>query len=61
MILLNSLSYWVEMIFWHDIRVLMTKQSGNVGLCKFQAQNAFTWGSVLENNINYILEPHLTA
>ena len=33
---------------------------GNVGLCKFQAQRAFTWGGVLENNnINYILGPHL--
>jgi hypothetical protein len=34
---------------------------GNVGLCKFQAQRAFTWGGVLENNINHILGPHLTA
>jgi len=30
-------------------------------LCKFQAQNAFTREGVLENNINYILQPHLTA
>ena len=28
-------------------------------MCKFQAQRAFTWGGVLENNINLILEPHL--
>jgi len=34
---------------------------GKVDLCKFQAQRAFTWGGVLENNINYILGPHLTA
>ena len=33
---------------------------GNVGLCKFQAQMTFTWGCVLKNNnINYILGPHL--
>jgi hypothetical protein len=25
-------------------------------MCKFQAQSAFTWRDVLENNINYILE-----
>jgi hypothetical protein len=61
MISSNSLSYWVEMVFWHGIRALMTRRSGNVGLCKFQVQRAFTWGSVLENNINHILEPHLTA
>jgi len=30
-----------------------------MNLCKFQAQKAFTWGGVLENNINYILEPYL--
>jgi len=30
-----------------------------MGLCKFQAQRAFTWKSVLENNINHILGPHL--
>jgi hypothetical protein len=34
---------------------------GKVDLCKFQAQRAFTWGGVLENNINHILGPHLTA
>jgi len=34
---------------------------GNVGQCKFQAQRAFTWGGMLENNINYILGPHLTV
>jgi hypothetical protein len=34
---------------------------GNVSLCKFQAQKAFTWGTVLDNNINYILGPHLIA
>ena len=33
---------------------------GNVSLCKFQAQKAFTWG-VLENNINHILSLHLIA
>jgi hypothetical protein len=33
----------------------------SVSLCKFQAQRAFTWGAVLENNINYILGPHLIA
>ena len=27
----------------------------DVGLCKFQAQRAFTWECVLENNINHIL------
>jgi hypothetical protein len=32
---------------------------GNVGLCKFQVQGAFTWGSVLENNINHILGLYL--
>jgi hypothetical protein len=32
----------------------------NVSLCKFQTQKAFIWGSVLENNINYILKSHLT-
>jgi hypothetical protein len=30
-------------------------------MCMFQAQRAFTWGGILENNINYILEPHLIA
>jgi hypothetical protein len=30
-------------------------------MCKFQAQKAFTWGGVFENNINYILEPHLKS
>jgi hypothetical protein len=30
-------------------------------MCKFQAQRTFTWGGVLENNINYILRSHLTA
>jgi len=34
---------------------------GNVGSCKFQVQRAFTLGDVLENNINHILDPHLTA
>jgi hypothetical protein len=34
---------------------------GNVGMCKFQAQRVFTWGGVLENNINHILGPHLTT
>jgi len=33
----------------------------NMDLCKFQAQKTFTWGGVLENNINHILESHLTA
>jgi len=28
-------------------------------MCKFQVQRAFTWGGVLENNINHILEPYL--
>jgi hypothetical protein len=32
-----------------------------VGLCKFQAQMAFNWGGVLENNINNIMGPHLTT
>jgi hypothetical protein len=32
-----------------------------MSLCKFQAQMAFTWGDVLENNINHILGPHLTT
>jgi hypothetical protein len=31
----------------------------NVGLCKFQVQRAFTWGGVLENNINHILKSYL--
>jgi len=30
-----------------------------VGLCKFQAQRAFTWEGMLENNINHILGPYL--
>jgi hypothetical protein len=30
-------------------------------LCKFQAQKAFTWEDMLENNIYHILKPHLTA
>jgi len=30
-----------------------------ISLYKFQAQKAFTWGGMLENNINHILEPHL--
>jgi len=33
----------------------------NMDMCMFQAQRAFTWGGVLENNINHILESHLTA
>jgi hypothetical protein len=37
------------------------KAQGNVDMCKFQAQRAFTRGNVLENNINHILRPHLTA
>jgi hypothetical protein len=32
---------------------------GNISLRKFQAQRIFTWGDVLENNINYILRSHL--
>ena len=32
-----------------------------MSLCKFQAQRTFIWESMLENNINYILIPHLTA
>jgi hypothetical protein len=32
-----------------------------VSLYKIQAQKVFTWESLLENNINYILEPHLIA
>jgi len=33
-----------------------------MSLYKFQAQRTFTWeGGVLENNINHILRPHLTA
>jgi hypothetical protein len=34
---------------------------GSVSLCKFRAQRAFTWGGVLENNINHILEHYLKA
>jgi len=30
-------------------------------MCNFQAQRAFTWGDVLENNINHIMGSHLTA
>jgi hypothetical protein len=33
----------------------------NADMCKFQAQRTFTWGVVVENNINHILGPHLTA
>jgi hypothetical protein len=33
----------------------------NMGICKFQAQKAFNWGGVLENNINHILKSHLTG
>jgi len=36
-------------------------QGNVVGLCKFQIQRAFTWGDVLENNINHIMGPHLTV
>jgi len=32
---------------------------GNASMYKFQVQKVFTWGGVLENNINYILGPHL--
>ena len=32
-----------------------------MGMCKFQAQKAFTWGSMLENNINHIMWSYLTA
>jgi hypothetical protein len=32
---------------------------GNVCLYKFQAQKTFTWGGILENNINHILKHHL--
>ena len=28
---------------------------GSVGLYKFQVQRVFTWGGVLENNINHIM------
>jgi hypothetical protein len=31
----------------------------NVDLCKFQTQRAFTWGYMLDNNINYIMRSHL--
>jgi hypothetical protein len=31
----------------------------NMSLCKFQIQIAFTWGGVLKNNINHILESYL--
>ena len=34
---------------------------GNMSLYKFQVQRVFTWGGVLENTINHILGPHLTA
>jgi len=65
------------MILWHDIRALWSnghefeshhpylfdknQAQCNASLCKFQAQRAFTWEGVLENNINYISRPHLTA
>jgi hypothetical protein len=65
------------MVFWHDIRALWLNShefefhypylfdkhqaQGNVNLYKFPAQRAFIWGGVLENNINYTLEPHLTT
>jgi hypothetical protein len=32
---------------------------GKMDLYKFQTQMTFIWESVLENNINYILGPHL--
>ena len=31
----------------------------NMSMRNFQAQRAFTWGDLLESNINHILEPHL--
>jgi len=40
---------------------LICQAQGNVSLCKFQAQRAFTWGGVLENNINHIFGLHLTT
>ena len=43
------------------IYLIKKLSTSNVGLCKFQAQRAFTWGGVLENNINHILKPYLTA
>jgi hypothetical protein len=46
---------------FHHLHLFDKNQArGNVGLCKFQAQMTFTWGGVLENNINHILEPYLT-
>jgi hypothetical protein len=33
----------------------------DMNLCKFQDQMTFTWGGMLENNINNILGPHLTV
>jgi hypothetical protein len=47
--------------FHHSHLFDKNQVQGNMDLCKFQAQNAFTWGGVLENNINHILGPHLTA
>jgi hypothetical protein len=43
-----------------SIYLIKIKQN-NVDLCKFQAQKAFSWESVLENNINNILKPYLIA
>jgi hypothetical protein len=31
-----------------------------MSLYKFQAQRAFTWEGMLENNINHIMRSHLT-
>jgi len=44
----------------HHLHLFDKNQTqGNVSLSKFQAQIAFNWWCVLENNINYILEPSL--
>jgi hypothetical protein len=58
-----SKSWWLsghEFESHHPYLFHKNQAQGNVGICKFQAQRAFTWGGVLENNnINYILGPHL--
>jgi len=36
------------------IYLIKIKQK-NISLCKFQTQMIFTWGDVLENNINHII------
>jgi hypothetical protein len=44
-----------EFKYHHPHLFNKNQTQSNMDMYKFQIQKAFTWGDVLENNINYIL------